>query len=93
MCPAVMRWRKERREMAKYEIRFDFENNSEEFYDALRDTVGSFAEPVRELFENDSIVVDAEQRDQLMSHFRRLPGWNGGPSHAPHPLIVRESED
>jgi hypothetical protein len=79
--------------MAKYEIAVDEENGAEEFWDAVREHGGgSFSEPINALLRDDRVTVTADERDQLLAHFRRLPGWGGGPAHAQHPITVREVE-
>lgn len=82
--------------MAKYRIAVDEENNAEEWWDAVRDGIGgSFDGPIRQLLSGDEVVVDQEQRDQLLSHFRRLPGWAApdAPDYARHPITVTEIDE
>jgi hypothetical protein len=79
--------------MARYEIRVDEENNAEEFWQEVGNHGGgSFAEPIDALLRDGAVTVTKEERDQLLSHFRTLPGWKGGPAHAPHPVTVNEAE-
>ena len=75
----------------RYRIATDYECNPEEWWAALADHGGgAFAEPINELIRNDVLVVDQDQRDQLVSHFSSLPGWHTGQPHAPHPVTVTE---
>lgn len=75
-----------------YLIRVDEENNAEEFWQAVGDNGGgTFAEPLNTLLRDGRLTVTAQQRDQILSHLRTLPGWDGGPVHAPHPVIVVEA--
>lgn len=79
--------------MTTYKIKVDYENNAEEFWAALADHGGgSFSEPINALLRDEEIVVNAEQRDQLLSHFRTIPGWADpeAPAYARHPVIVTE---
>jgi len=69
-------------------IKIDEENNAEEFWDAARDHVGPFKEAIALLLDDGELSVNADERDQLLSFFRRLPGWASGMSHAKHPIIV-----
>lgn len=74
------------------EIITDYECNAEEWWDALRDySTGLYAEHVKALLRGDAITVTDEQEAQLLAVFRRLPGWETGIAHAPHPVIVRKS--
>ncbi len=78
--------------MARYEIVVDEENNAEEFWEAFRENmVGTYEAPMKFLLTWDKVVCeDEDERDQLLSKLRTLPGWNSGPAHAPHPVVVRE---
>lgn len=67
----------------------DYENNAEDWWTAAREAF-VFEEPIRALAKDGEVIVDQEQADQFLSWARSLPGWNGGPKHAPHPLLVQE---
>jgi len=78
--------------MAKFEFVVDEENNAEEFWDALADHGGGgFSEPIDVLLRDNRVVVENDAaRDALLSWMRSMPGWEGGPAHAPHPVTVNE---
>jgi len=76
--------------MTKYEIVVDEECHAEEWWDAAQDHVGPYREAVQALVREDRVEVDADQRDQLLSWAKSLPGWATGPAHARRPLIVRD---
>lgn len=76
-----------------FTIAVDEENNAEEFWQEVGDHGGgSFADPINALLRDGKVTVSAEQKSQLLSHLRSFAGWHGGPAHAPHPVIVTESE-
>lgn len=69
----------------------DEENNAETWWTAARASkwVPSALRPL--LYTNGSmVVVDASDAPAILAWCKSLPGWEGGPRHAPHPLQVQE---
>lgn len=90
--PAIYIWDMEN-DTRQFVIAVDFENSAEDWWDAIRDHGGGcFAEAIEALDANGSITVSAEQKDQLLAHFRRFPGWLEGPSYARYPVTIRRAE-
>lgn len=76
-----------------YFFAIDNENNAEAWWDAAREQVESC--PVwagRLLIEGGGSSAQLSELEAKM--FRRwcesLPGWDGGPDHAPHPIVFSE---
>ena len=40
-----------------------------------------------------SVVVDESLAESWLAEARKLPGWEGGPEYAPHPVRVLPVED
>lgn len=75
-----------------YEILVDEENTAEEFWDAVADHGGgSF--PINTLLNCGRVIVTAEERDQLLSHFRTMPGWAQFPKLCPCCKKTYSAED
>lgn len=66
-------------------VRVDDENHAEAWWDALRNAfpalAASLARPGVE-----EVVSTA-----TLARLRALPGWEGGPEYAPHPLVVEQA--
>jgi hypothetical protein len=60
-------------------VRVDDENNAEAWWDALSETMPGLASALRVCGE---VTVDVATWGRLTA----LPGWDGGPEYAPHPL-------
>lgn len=76
----------------KFRIGIDRDNNTDEFWNALRGAVARndhplLAEPLLKIVSDEELLVDADQRDQIISCLKRLPGW---PGVAPHPVTIHE---
>ena len=77
------------REMVRLCI--DFENpGSEWWHGGGRD----LWESVVEGFDNNDALLDRALAESWLAQAERLPGWNGGPEHSPHPVrLVEINED
>lgn len=71
----------------------DEEYGLETWWDAARNVADlAFAEMLARIDGStgaDALVTVA-QADAFLAIARTLPGWNGGPDHAPHPIFVTE---
>lgn len=80
-------------------ISTDYENNAEEFWGHLTSYDVIHTAPLTDdarlaaakLIDSDvsDVVVSDETAAELVGWFRTLPGWVGGPAHAPHPLTTQ----
>ena len=71
-------------------IRVDYENNSEQWWDALR------AHPaLKKLAIADTGADECEVTPEQWAALQALPGWRDpeAPKHAPHPLLVQEARN
>ena len=68
----------------KVTVRVDYENNGEEWWDALR------ARPDGKRLERSIDGGDLPLRD--LATLVGLPGWSDGPDYARHPLIVSRED-
>jgi hypothetical protein len=64
----------------------DYENNAETWWDKLAEHEPEIAAALRRP-DVDTIDLD----DDLLRRLQALPGWSGGPKHAPHPLVEIDS--
>jgi hypothetical protein len=74
-------------------LAIDFENPSKEWWSSGgRD----LWEGVAEAPDASQVVVDEALAHSWLEQARELPGWDGGPEFAPHPITLRpvdEDED
>ena len=71
-------------------VQVDYENNAEEWWEAARDAAGAPAGIVS-LLDNvgqDSVYLSDTAAEDVRRWAASLPGWDGGPEYAPHPLII-----
>ena len=68
----------------------DEENAAEAWWDAAR-AATDCPEALRALVHGDAteVVLTGEEAVSALAWCAALPGWEGGPSYAPHPLTVR----
>lgn len=84
-----------------YVITIDKEHNGDAWWTAYNATlhpdprardiqrVDSIMSQVR---NNKSAVIPGDELDVFIEWAESLPGWNDGPEHAPHPLLINEWE-
>ena len=48
---------------------------------------------IAESFDSGSVVVDESLARSWMLEAAKLPGWDAGPPHAVHPVLIREVND
>ena len=68
----------------------DEENNGEFWWDAARDAEDCPA-GLTDLIHGDEVevVLTGEEAKIALAWCAALPGWEGGPSYAPHPILAR----
>lgn len=69
-------------------IAVDYENNSDAWWQAARAASDAPAaiRPLLAVGGADSVEVAADELPALLAWCAALPGWDGGPEHAPHPV-------
>jgi len=69
-------------------ISVDFENNAEEWWAAAQTAtnVPSAIAPLLFQTRTDSVRLDSHNAARALEWCESLPGWDNGPTHAPHPL-------
>jgi hypothetical protein len=50
-------------------------------------------EGLLEGFDTSSVVVDRSIADSWLAEAGRLPGWDGGPEWAPHPICIKSIDE
>ena len=78
------------------EARVDYENNAEEFWDAFREAMEALNDDSI-LYANCQAIIDddvvelpnAEQVKEFVDFAAAIPGWNGGPEYAAHPIVFQ----
>ena len=48
---------------------------------------------LREGFDGSNVIVDQSIADSWLAEAARLPGWQGGPEWAPHPICVKPLDE
>ena len=48
---------------------------------------------ITEDFDGSSVVLDEALVESWLEEARKIPGWDGGPEYAPHPIVVRPVEE
>lgn len=71
------------------EFAVDEENSGDEWWDAARDA--DAPDGLVDLIDgtDTDATLSGEDAVAALAWCQSLPGWNGGPEYAPHPLIVR----
>jgi hypothetical protein len=79
-------------------IKVDYGNRSEEWWQALAQRLETrpqtVPEPLRRLSHprgGDSVCVTLAEARAIQAWAATLPGWSGGPRHAPYPLRVERA--
>jgi hypothetical protein len=68
-------------------LAIDFENPSQSWWDnGGRD----LWEGLVEGFGENHIVVDESIANSWLAEAAKIPGWEGGPEYAPHPVCLKE---
>jgi len=56
-----------------------WENGGQELWDGIA-----------EAFDNNTVLVDEHLAESWLAEARKIPGWDGGPEYAPHPVRLQE---
>ena len=48
---------------------------------------------ISEDFGESAVVLDEALAESWLAEARKIPGWDDGPEHAPHPVAARPIED
>lgn len=71
----------------------DFENPSQQWWESGGRELW---EAITEAFDGSKVVLDDDLARSWLADASRIPGWHGGPEHAPHPIVaapVAEDEE
>lgn len=76
--------------MAMVKLAIDFEhpgrewweNGGQDLWDALI-----------EGFDNNDVVLDDSLAESWLAQAATVPGWEGGPEHSPHPVLMKELDE
>ena len=68
----------------------DFENSAPEWWEnGGRD----LWESVVEGFDNSDVLLEESLAQSWLRQAAQLPGWDGGPDYAPHPVRLQEIDE
>lgn len=71
-------------------LAIEFENPAREWWESGgRD----LWEAISEGFDGNSVLVDEALAESWMAQAAQLPGWHGGPPHAPHPVYLKPLDE
>ena len=77
--------------MSMVKLAIDFENTNRAWWD---DGGRDLWESMLEGFDNNSVLLERSIAESWIAEAAKLPGWEGGPDHSPHPVrIVDVDED
>jgi hypothetical protein len=68
-------------------LAIDFENPSREWW---REGGRDLWESIAEESDASAVVVDESLARSWLAQAARIPGWDGGPEYAPHPVLLRD---
>lgn len=75
-------------------IRIDYENNAGRWWSEARLRRAEAPEVCRPLllpmFREDAVLVSSEEAEAFRAWGAKIPGWEEGPTHAPHPFTFHE---
>lgn len=73
-------------------VRVDEENNAETWWTAARASTDA-PEAIRPILSTGAsrVVVPYAEDATVRAWCEALPGWNDGPAHAPHPLVLAKA--
>lgn len=71
-------------------LAIDFENSSPTWWDeGGRD----LWEALTEAFDNNDVVVEESIAQSWLEQAAQIPGWDGGPEYAPHPICQKPIDE
>ena len=68
----------------------DFEHPSRTWWDSGGQELW---DGICEEFESNAVVVDDSLAESWLVEARQIPGWDGGPEYAPHPIRTETLAD
>jgi hypothetical protein len=68
----------------------DFENPSRQWWDGGGRELW---EGITEDFDGHSVVLEESLADSWLTAARKIPGWEGGPEYAPHPIQLQPVDE
>ena len=68
-------------------IRIDFEHSARTWWESGGQELW---DNIAESFDSGSVVLEASLAESWMQQAALLPGWNEGPAHAVHPVLVQD---
>jgi hypothetical protein len=68
----------------------DFENGSQQWWD---EGGKELWEGITEGFDGHSIVLEESLAESWLAEAHKIPGWEGGPEYAPHPIQLLPVDD
>lgn len=74
-------------------IAVDYKNSAERWWDAARNCI-ALPLSIGDLIvgDKDEVTLSEEDAAAALAWARSLPGWDGGPEYAPHPLTVHDTD-
>ena len=76
--------------MVMVRLAIDFENESPTWWDGGgRD----LWEALTEAFDNNDVVVEESIAASWLAQAAEIPGWEGGPEYAPHPICQKPIDE
>lgn len=71
-------------------LAIDFEHDSRRWWEAGGQELW---DAIREGFDGGSVVLEASLAESWLAEAARIPGWDDGPEHAPHPIRAERLAD
>ncbi|MBW1883579.1 MAG: hypothetical protein JRJ58_08635 [Deltaproteobacteria bacterium] len=71
-------------------LAIDFENPGTEWWESGGRELW---ESITEGFESNEVAVDKTIADSWVVQAARIPGWQGGPEFAPHPICLKQIDE
>ena len=65
----------------------DFENPSRIWWESGGQELW---DGIAEGFDGSAVLVDEHLAESWLAEARKIPGWEGGPEYAPHPVRLQE---
>ena len=76
--------------MAMVRLAIDFDNPGKEWWE---NGGQDYWDALIEGFDNNDVLLEQSIADSWLSQAASLPGWNGGPEHAPHPIRIKQIDE
>jgi len=68
-------------------LAIDFENSSEQWWE---NGGRELWESLLEGFDNNDVILSEDIAESVIREAAKIPGWEGGPEYAPHPLCTKD---